>query len=123
MMTYPLAYLLIWSIPTSIRIYQAVTGNPAPFGIATVDKVENVILLPFPSSFLVSSSLHLYIAPNTITYVNIDRPALSFKALPMLLCTVSYRSFPGASYYTNCQLGINESTWRPWRWQCLCGRE
>lgn len=39
MMTYPLVYLLIWSIPTSIRIYQAVTGKPAPFGIATVDKV------------------------------------------------------------------------------------
>ncbi len=48
-MTYPLVYLLIWAIPTSIRIYQAVTSNPAPFGIATVDKVENIVLL---SSFL-----------------------------------------------------------------------
>jgi len=43
MMTYPLAYLLIWSIPTSIRIYQAVTSKPAPFGIATVDKACIVI--------------------------------------------------------------------------------
>jgi hypothetical protein len=40
MMYYPLAYMLIWTIPTSIRIYQSVTGVPAPFGIATVDKVS-----------------------------------------------------------------------------------
>lgn len=40
MMYYPLAYMLIWTIPTSIRIYQSVTGVPAPFGIATVDKVR-----------------------------------------------------------------------------------
>lgn len=39
MMSYPLAYMLIWTIPTSIRIYQSVTGKAAPFGIATVDKV------------------------------------------------------------------------------------
>lgn len=39
MLTYPLVYFLIWAIPTSIRIYQAVTSDPAPFGIATVDKV------------------------------------------------------------------------------------
>jgi hypothetical protein len=40
MMCYPLAYILIWTIPTSIRIYQSVTGVPAPFGVATVDKVS-----------------------------------------------------------------------------------
>jgi hypothetical protein len=39
MMYYPLVYMLIWTIPTTIRIYQAVTSRPAPFGIATVDKV------------------------------------------------------------------------------------
>lgn len=39
MMMYPLVYMLIWTIPTSIRIYQSVTKKSAPFGIATVDKV------------------------------------------------------------------------------------
>ncbi|KAF2869668.1 G protein-coupled glucose receptor regulating Gpa2-domain-containing protein [Massariosphaeria phaeospora] len=43
MMAYPLVYMLIWTIPTSIRIYQSVTGKPAPFGIATVDKACIVI--------------------------------------------------------------------------------
>ena len=38
MMTYPLVYMLIWTIPTTIRIYQATTGRSAPFGIATIDK-------------------------------------------------------------------------------------
>lgn len=42
MMYYPLAYVLIWTIPTSIRIYQSVKGVPAPFGIATVDKVGSM---------------------------------------------------------------------------------
>lgn len=43
MMTYPLVYMLIWTIPTTIRIYQAMTGRRAPFGIATVDKACIVI--------------------------------------------------------------------------------
>lgn len=42
MMYYPLVYMAIWTIPTSIRIYQSVTGKPAPFAIATVDKVSHV---------------------------------------------------------------------------------
>ena len=41
MMSYPLVYMLIWTIPTTIRIYQSVTGKPAPFGIGTVDKVSS----------------------------------------------------------------------------------
>jgi hypothetical protein len=40
MMVYPLVYMLIWTIPTTIRIYQATTGKSAPFGIGTVDKVS-----------------------------------------------------------------------------------
>lgn len=40
MMSYPLVYMLIWTIPTTIRIYQSVTGKPAPFAIGTVDKVS-----------------------------------------------------------------------------------
>ncbi|KAF2266999.1 hypothetical protein CC78DRAFT_566428 [Lojkania enalia] len=43
MMSYPLVYMLIWTIPTSIRIYQSITGKPAPFGIATVDKACIVV--------------------------------------------------------------------------------
>jgi hypothetical protein len=39
MMSYPLVYMFIWTIPTAIRIYQSVTGKPAPFGITVVDKV------------------------------------------------------------------------------------
>jgi hypothetical protein len=39
MMTYPLVYMLIWTIPTTIRIYQATTGKSAPFAIGTIDKV------------------------------------------------------------------------------------
>ncbi|CEJ93626.1 hypothetical protein VHEMI09204 [[Torrubiella] hemipterigena] len=38
MMLYPLVYILVWSLPTSIRIYQAVTGKSAPFTIATIDE-------------------------------------------------------------------------------------
>ncbi|KAE8440800.1 hypothetical protein EG329_006556 [Mollisiaceae sp. DMI_Dod_QoI] len=38
MMTYPLVYMFIWTIPTAIRIYQATTGESAPFGVGTVDK-------------------------------------------------------------------------------------
>jgi hypothetical protein len=43
MMTYPLVYILIWTIPTTIRIYQASTGKAAPFAIATVDKVGTIL--------------------------------------------------------------------------------
>ncbi|OCL12081.1 hypothetical protein AOQ84DRAFT_386363 [Glonium stellatum] len=43
MMAYPLMYMLIWTIPTAIRIYQSVTGKAAPFGIATADKACIVI--------------------------------------------------------------------------------
>lgn len=39
MLLYPLAYALIWSLPTGIRIYQAATGQPAPWQLQTVDKV------------------------------------------------------------------------------------
>ncbi|RDW84944.1 hypothetical protein BP6252_02534 [Coleophoma cylindrospora] len=43
MMMYPLVYVLIWIIPTSVRIYQASTGNKAPFWIGTIDKCCIVI--------------------------------------------------------------------------------
>ncbi|KAF8863366.1 hypothetical protein BDZ45DRAFT_670325 [Acephala macrosclerotiorum] len=42
-MTYPLVYMIIWEIPTTIRIYQATTGKSVPFAIDTVDKSRIVI--------------------------------------------------------------------------------
>ncbi|KAK0639571.1 hypothetical protein B0T16DRAFT_361173, partial [Cercophora newfieldiana] len=38
MLLYPLAYAIVWSLPTGIRIYQTATGQPAPWQLATVDK-------------------------------------------------------------------------------------
>ena len=38
MLLYPLAYAVVWSLPTSIRIYQAASGRPAPWQLQTVDK-------------------------------------------------------------------------------------
>lgn len=43
MLMYPIAYMLIWALPTSIRIYQAVTAKPAPFPLQTVDKACIVV--------------------------------------------------------------------------------
>ncbi|KAF2461716.1 G protein-coupled glucose receptor regulating Gpa2-domain-containing protein [Lineolata rhizophorae] len=43
MMIYPLVYMLIWVIPTSIRIYQSVSGQSAPLAVATVDKACIVV--------------------------------------------------------------------------------
>lgn len=38
MLLYPLAYAVVWSLPTGIRIYQTTTGQPAPWQLQTVDK-------------------------------------------------------------------------------------
>jgi hypothetical protein len=38
MLLYPLAYAVVWSLPTGIRIYQAASGQPAPWQLQTVDK-------------------------------------------------------------------------------------
>ncbi|KAH8665442.1 hypothetical protein BGZ61DRAFT_561539 [Ilyonectria robusta] len=38
MLMYPVAYMLIWLLPTIIRIYQATRGRPAPFALQTIDK-------------------------------------------------------------------------------------
>ena len=35
--------MLVWTLPTSIRIYQATTGRPAPFALQTIDKACIVI--------------------------------------------------------------------------------
>ncbi|ORY56709.1 uncharacterized protein BCR38DRAFT_355774 [Pseudomassariella vexata] len=38
MLIYPFAYILIWILPTGIRIYQATKEIPAPFALQTLDK-------------------------------------------------------------------------------------
>ncbi|KAM7192597.1 hypothetical protein V8F20_008806 [Naviculisporaceae sp. PSN 640] len=38
MLLYPLAYAIVWSLPTCIRIYQTITGHPAPWQLQTIDK-------------------------------------------------------------------------------------
>lgn len=38
MLLYPIAYAVIWTLPTAIRIYQTVTGQPAPWQLQTIDK-------------------------------------------------------------------------------------
>lgn len=43
MLLYPLAYAVIWSLPTAIRIYQATQGTSAPFALQTIDKASIVI--------------------------------------------------------------------------------
>lgn len=43
MLLYPLAYAVIWSLPTVIRIYQTTTSQPAPWQLQTVDKVCIVV--------------------------------------------------------------------------------
>jgi len=38
MLLYPLAYAAVWSLPTGIRIYQTISGLPAPWQLQTLDK-------------------------------------------------------------------------------------
>ncbi|KAK4170520.1 hypothetical protein QBC43DRAFT_250142 [Cladorrhinum sp. PSN259] len=38
MLLYPVAYAIIWTLPTSIRVYQTVTGHSAPWQLQTIDK-------------------------------------------------------------------------------------
>jgi hypothetical protein len=50
MMSYPLVYILIWTIPTTIRIYQTVTNKPAPAAVLTIFKVSvpyHLVIVPF----------------------------------------------------------------------------
>jgi hypothetical protein len=44
MMTYPLIYMLIWSLPTAVRIYQSTTHKAAPTPVADLDKVRPNII-------------------------------------------------------------------------------
>lgn len=44
MMMYPVLYMLIWTIPTAIRIYQGTSGHSTPLGINCIDKVGRQFL-------------------------------------------------------------------------------
>lgn len=57
MMLYPLVYMLIWALPTSIRIYQAVSGHSAPFTVATVDKVRQPAIFKYTINFRLTKFL------------------------------------------------------------------
>lgn len=43
MLLYPLAYAVIWSLPTAIRIYNSTTEAAAPFALQTIDKASIVV--------------------------------------------------------------------------------
>lgn len=43
MLLYPLAYAVVWSLPTTIRIYQTISGEPAPWQVQTLDKACVVV--------------------------------------------------------------------------------
>ncbi|KAK2778247.1 G-protein coupled receptor 1 [Colletotrichum kahawae] len=43
MLLYPLAYAIIWSLPTAIRIYNSTTHDAAPFALQTIDKASIVV--------------------------------------------------------------------------------
>ena len=71
MLMYPIAYMLIWALPTSVRIYQVATGRPAPFALQTVDKVYTNTL----------TVLFVTLSVSTVLRTNSRRPASWFKAL------------------------------------------
>ncbi|KXH36305.1 hypothetical protein CSAL01_02675 [Colletotrichum salicis] len=43
LLLYPLAYAVIWSLPTAIRIYQATTNKSAPFALQNIDQACIVV--------------------------------------------------------------------------------
>ncbi|KAG4255703.1 hypothetical protein FPRO03_04651 [Fusarium proliferatum] len=38
MIMYPVVYMLVWTLPTAIRVYQTIKHTPAPFALQTIDK-------------------------------------------------------------------------------------
>ncbi|KAM7182872.1 hypothetical protein V8F33_013964, partial [Rhypophila sp. PSN 637] len=47
---YPLAYAIVWSLPICIRIYQTITGHPAPWQLQTIDEAYAIIYGAIESS-------------------------------------------------------------------------
>ncbi|KAF3942021.1 hypothetical protein ABW19_dt0200045 [Dactylella cylindrospora] len=58
MMVYPLAYAIIWSCPTAIRIYQSTTGSRAPLWITIVDK-SCIVIQGFVDAIVYGESPYL----------------------------------------------------------------
>lgn len=64
MMQYPLVYMCIWIIPTSIRIYHATSGQQAPLPLIIIDKVFASYLIHLAlGAELTSPLLVLYCVP------------------------------------------------------------
>ncbi|KAH8598474.1 G protein-coupled glucose receptor regulating Gpa2-domain-containing protein [Bisporella sp. PMI_857] len=59
MMTYPLVYIIIWTVPTAIRIYQATTNKAAPFAIGTVDK-SCIVIQGFADAVVYGFNEHIW---------------------------------------------------------------
>jgi hypothetical protein len=98
MMTYPLVYILIWVVPTAVRIYQAVTGKAAPFCVATVDKVSY--------------------SPPDFRYQNVINPLLGMycgSRLRRRYCLRYVISTSNKVIPTDLGIGCSESNWRVWR--------
>ncbi|KAL2128809.1 hypothetical protein VTI74DRAFT_8615 [Chaetomium olivicolor] len=86
MLLYPLAYAVVWSLPTGIRIYQTASGQPAPWQVQTLDKacvviqglVDAVIYGATESSL---SSWRNLLFPGRFPPVNGVAPALGYGNL------------------------------------------
>jgi hypothetical protein len=49
MLMYPVVYMIVWTLPTAIRIYQTITHTPSPFALQTLDKVSRIQTASFPA--------------------------------------------------------------------------
>lgn len=47
MLMYPVVYMIVWTLPTAIRIYQTITHTPSPFALQTLDKVSRIQIVSF----------------------------------------------------------------------------
>jgi hypothetical protein len=64
MLMYPVVYMIVWTLPTAIRIYQTITHTPSPFALQTLDKVSRIqtasslqILMPRFQACIVSQGV------------------------------------------------------------------
>jgi hypothetical protein len=100
MMMYPVLYMLIWTIPTAIRIYQGTSGHSTPLGINCVDKVgpdslSNVTLISKTDVWDRQACIVIQGLADSIIYGKYFSP---YDTGTMLLMTI----------------GLNERTWNEW---------
>ncbi|KAH8902631.1 hypothetical protein BR93DRAFT_227053 [Coniochaeta sp. PMI_546] len=86
MIMYPIAYMLIWTLPTCVRIYQARTGKAAPFALQTVDKacivlqgVVDAIIYGVNESSL--ASWRALVLPEKVAYPPVNGLSASLTAM------------------------------------------